>query len=212
MLITLLTLALSIASPVIPATTQPGPIDVSSEVIPKAELQMALRELWNGHVFWVRSYVIASHYKDTKAAKAADGKAVANARALADAITPFYGKAASDQLFQLLAGHYGSIKEIMKSSYGGDARGKSAAMKKLTDNAEQIADFLDGANPNLPKATVLPLLMAHGGHHVQGIDAVNNSNFAEEAEVWDAMLSHIYAISDAMAGALAKQFPNKVSD
>lgn len=175
-----------------------------------AELHAALRSLWTGHVFWVRSVVVASHYEDDAAAQAAEAKAVENARSLADAITPFYGQEAADGLFGLLAGHYGAIKEYMQAQFAGDSAGAKAATAKLISNAEAIADFLDGANPNLPKDVVLPLLVGHGGHHLQQINQIKAGDFTAEAKTWDDMLGHIYAISDAIAGALATQFPDKV--
>ena len=202
-LVLLVGIAPAIASPI---TVHPD----DAVVISESELQLALRDLWTGHIFWVRSVVLASHYDDDAAAEAAEAKAVENARALADAITPFYGQDAADKLFGLLAGHYGAIKEYMQAGFSENKSGKDAASKKLVANAEEIAIFLDGANPHLPKDAVLPLLMAHGGHHIQQIDAVHQGDFSKEAEVWDAMLGHIYAISDAMAGAFAKQFPEKV--
>ena len=177
----------------------------------RSELQLALRDLWTGHIFWVRSVVLASHYDDAGAAEASEAKAVENARAIADAVIPFYGEEAADQLFELLAGHYGAVKEYMQASFDGNASGKEAATQQLVANAEEIADFLDAANPHLPKNAVLPLLSAHGGHHIQQIDAVRQGAFADEAEVWDAMLGHVYTIADAMADAFAQQFPDQVS-
>ena len=206
----LITLAFLLGGTDMPVSAAQADEVSTHTLVSEGDLQLALRDLWNGHVFWVRSYVIASHYEDEKGATAAEAQVVENARALADAITPFYGQAAADQLFQLLAGHYGAIKAYMVSSYQEDEQGQAAATKELTTNAEQIADFLDGANPHLPKEVVLPLLMAHGGHHVQQINAIQGKDFDAEATVWEAMLGHIYAISDAMAGALAKQFPEKV--
>ncbi len=105
-------------------------------LVSEGDLQLALRDLWNGHVFWVRSYVIASHYEDEKGATAAEAQVVENARALADAITPFYGQAAADQLFQLLAGHYGAIKAYMVSSYQEDEQGQATA----TNDDQRRAD------------------------------------------------------------------------
>ena len=43
---------------------------------------------------------------------AAENEVVANARRISISIKPFYGKAASDQLFDLPASHYGAIKKI----------------------------------------------------------------------------------------------------
>jgi len=207
---TLLTLILLFSSaPAILSSTAAQPRE--AEPITETDLQLALRDLWTGHVFWVRSVVLTTHYRDSGGTAAAEAKAVENARSLADAITPFYGKDAADTLFQLLAGHYGAIKDYMQAGFNERNADKDAASKKLVANAEEIAAFLDAANPHLPKETVLPLLTAHGGHHIQQIDAVQQRDFAREAEVWDAMLGHIYSIADAMAGALAKQFPDKVT-
>ncbi|HLT48317.1 MAG TPA: hypothetical protein VK002_13870 [Rubricoccaceae bacterium] len=187
-----------------PAATEASPGDAT-------ELRLALRDLWTNHIFWVRSYVFATHYEDDAGATAAEAAAVANARAIADAIVPFYGQDAADALFELLAGHYGAVKEFAAASAAGDAQGQEAASQALSANAEAIADFLDGANPHLPKDAVLPILVAHGGHHLQQIRAVHAGDFAAEAEVWTAMLGHVYAIADALANALAEQFPDRVN-
>jgi hypothetical protein len=48
--------------------------------------------------------------KNQAAADLAEKQVVANAKQIAGSIEPFYGKAATDQLFKLLAGHYTAIK------------------------------------------------------------------------------------------------------
>lgn len=173
------------------------------------ELQLALRDLWSEHIFWVRSYVVAAHYDDARGAEAADMEVVENARAIADAIAPLYGDAAADQLFELLAGHYGAIAAYMKAHNADDSGGKSSATNALTANAEALATFLSGANPHLPKNAVFSLLAAHGGHHIQQIAAIHAQDFAAEAQVWEAMRGHMNTIADALAGAIVKQFPDK---
>jgi len=183
----------------------------SSAVTTAADLQLDLRNLWNGHVLWVRSVVFATHYDDANAISASDAKAVENARELADAITPFYGEEGADQLYELLGGHYGAIREYMTAHFADDAAAQDLAMTNLSANAEGIADFLEGANPDLPKATVLPLLETHAGHHAEQISAVHAEDFAREAEILTAMVEHIYSVSDAMASAITKQFPDKVT-
>ena len=173
------------------------------------ELQLALRDLWSEHIFWVRSYVIATHHDDALGSEAADEKVVENARAIADAIAPLYGDAAADQLFELLAGHYGAITAYMKAHNTDDSAGESAATSALTTNAEAIATFLSGANTHLPKDAVFSLLAAHGGHHIQQIGAIHARDFAAEAKIWEAMRTHMNTIADALADAIVKQFPDK---
>ncbi len=169
----------------------------------------ALRDLWIGHVFWVRNVVIETLAGNKAAAKAAEEQAVANAKQIAAAIEPFYGQAASDKLFQLLAGHYGAVKAYLDA--GGSAAKQDAAFNTLSANAGEIAVFLSGANPNLPVDTLRSLLLAHGGHHVQQIKQLRAKQYAEEAKTWTEMTQHMYVIADALAGAIAKQFPAKFS-
>ena len=175
----------------------------------KVALKLALRDLWVGHIFWVRNVVLATKYGDKDAAKVAEEQVVQDAKDIANSIAPYYGKEASEKLFTLLAGHYGAIKEYMNAAFSGNMDGKKAASDKINKNAEEIATFLSSANPNWPKQTLLAALVAHGGHHMAQIDAVNAKDFASEAKVWDSMKKHIYTIADVLAEGIAKQFGSK---
>lgn len=186
-----------------------GKVKMTRESPKAVELREALRDLWVGHIFWVRNVVLTTKLGDADAAKVAEENVVKNAHAIADAIIPFYGQAAADKLFGLLAGHYGAIKEYMTASYAGSKEGKDAAFDKLKKNAEEIAAFLSSANPNWPKETLVSLLLVHGGHHIAQIDALNEKNYASEAQTWDAMIKHIYVIADALGKGIVKQFPKK---
>jgi len=174
-----------------------------------AQTSAALRDLWVGHIFWVRNVVIETLAGNTAAAATANNEVVANAKQLAASIQPYYGQAASDKLFGLLAGHYGAVKQYLDA--GTDTAKQEAAVKALTDNAGEIATFLSGANPNLPHDAVLGLLAAHGGHHVAQIQQLRAKQYDAEAKTWEAMKGHMYTIADTMAGAIAKQFPAKFS-
>ncbi len=176
-----------------------------------AETGAALRDLWVGHVFWVRDVVVATFAGNKQAAAAAEKQVVANAKQIAGAIEPYYGKEASEKLFGLLAGHYGAVKQYLEATAAGSKAKQDAAVKNLTGNATEIAKFLSGANPNLPFDTLNGLLLAHGGHHIQQTQQLKSKQYAEEAQTWEAMKNHMYVIADALAGAIAKQFPAKFS-
>jgi hypothetical protein len=173
------------------------------------ELQDTLRDLWVDHIFWVRTVVLTSKYGDAEATKVAEANAVQNAKAIAASMVPFYGKDAGDKLFDLLAGHYGAVKGYMSAAYANDTAGMEGARKHLTANAKEIAAFLSSANPNWPKDTLESLLLAHGAHHLQQIDAINRKDFASEAETWAMMKKHMYTIADALAAGIVKQFPKR---
>lgn len=169
----------------------------------------ALRDLWIGHVFWVRNVVVASFAGDKAAQQAAEKQVVANAQAIAGAFEPYYGVKAKEKLFTLLAGHYGAVKDYLDATIAKDSGKQSAATTKLLNNAGELATFLSGANPYLPKATVEELLQAHGGHHITQIQQLQAKDYTGEAKTWGEMTQHMYVIADALGGAVAKQFPAK---
>lgn len=169
----------------------------------------AVRSLWFNHAFWIRNVVVATLAKRDAEAKVAEGQVVANAHGIADAIKPFYGDKAGDALFELLAGHYGAIRAYLAATAAGDKKAQDKATDDLMANADEIATFLSGANPNLPKGAVQGLMQAHGGHHISQIQQLKAGQYAEEAKTWADMEAHIYVIADALTGAIAKQFPDK---
>ena len=85
---------------------------------------------------------------------------------IARSIEPFYGKPAAEKLFSLLAGHYEGIRNIWTRPWQGRRASRTRRSRRLTANAAEISSFLSGANPNLPKDTVMGLLMAHAAHHL----------------------------------------------
>jgi hypothetical protein len=79
----------------------------------------------------------------------------------------------------------------------------------LTANAGEIAKFLNGANPYLSEQAVFGLLSTHGAHHVAQINQIAAGQFGDETVTWQAMREHMLTIADAIAEALAMQFPDK---
>jgi hypothetical protein len=114
-------------------------------------------------------------------------------------------------MLQLLAGHWGAIKAMTDARAQNDKAAGDKAMADMIANAGEIAKFLAGANPNLPEDTVRGLMLAHGAHHQKEVELIMSGDKAGEATEWTAMQAHMDMIADALAGAIAKQFPDKAS-
>ncbi len=169
----------------------------------------ALRTLWHGHIVAVRKVVVAAVAGDAAGEKSAEAEVVANAHDIAGAFEPYYGAAARDKLFSLLAGHYGAVKDYLDATLAKDKALQAKATDEITGNAGDIATFLSGANPNWPRATLLELLQIHGSHHISQIQQLAAGDTAAEAKTWTDMSAHMNTIADALADGLAKQFPAK---
>jgi hypothetical protein len=184
----------------------PSAVISSSKLV---QTDAALRDLWLGHAFWTRAVSAELLSGNEPAAAAAEEQAVANARQLSQSMEPFYGSAASEQVFKLLAGHYGAVKQYVLATRAHSAQTQDAARQAMVKNAEEIAVFLSGANPNLPIDGLRGMLLAHGGHHLQQIQQLADRQYTQEAQTWGAMKDHMYGIADALTLAIAKQFPKR---
>ncbi len=199
----LLLASLCLAAPSTTATA------ATTETAAVFETKMALRDLWVEHVFWIRSYVLATHAGDTAQTKVAEAEVVTNAKALAATVKPFYGQAAADGLLKLLAGHWTAVRDYNTALVNHSHPGQDKAEKAITANAHEIAKFLSGANPYLPEDSVFGLLAAHGAHHMAQSNQIASNDFQSEAQTWHGMRKHMLMIADSIAGALAKQFPDR---
>jgi hypothetical protein len=188
------------------AAVSPAPAPIAA---PK--LQADLRALWHGHVEQTREYAMAVKADDKAHADKSAAGVVANATSISKAVASFYGAPAGDEMLRLLGGHWGGVKALTDAQHKADEAGVQKAMDGLIANAGEIAVFLAGANPNLPEDTVRGLLVAHGGHHAAQVKQIMAGDTAGEAVTWTAMQAHMDVIADALAAAIAKQFPDKAS-
>ena len=175
------------------------------------ELQQNLRDLWVGHIFWVR-HVASNNTADNQQMRdAAEKEVVANAKQIAHAMTPFYGEAASQKFLSLLDINYGAVRAYSEAPVAGHTRRQHAALARPESNADEIADFLSHLNPYLQKDIVRSLITTHGAHHVLQINQYKAKDYAPLGATWPMMRQHIYVIADTLTTALAKQFPSKFS-
>jgi hypothetical protein len=205
-------LAFTLLAPTIPveaSQAKPAELHAAAPRVKTCEAEAVMRDLWIDHIFWIRNVVTATLDNMPAQAEAAEQQAIANTRAIASAIEPFYGKAAKDTFFTLLGGHYEAVIDYLIATAKDDGSGQAKATDALTSNADAIASFLTTANPLLKRDAVAGLLLAHGSHHIQQIQELKARQYSAEAKTWGEMKSHMYMIADALSDALAKQFAAK---
>ena len=176
-----------------------------------AEMKQTFRDLWLGHIFWVRHVVSNIATNDPAERDAAEKEVAANTKQIADTIAPFYGEAASEKLNSLLDVNIDAVREYSEATVAGNKRQQDVALARLASNADDIADFLSQVNPYLQKDNVRSLIAAHGAHHVLQINQYKKKEYAKLEETWSIMRQHVYVIADTLMTAVAKQFPARFS-
>lgn len=207
---TMAVLVLAIAG-VLGCAQQPPVVQATANQADLAQTKAMMRNLWAGHIFWIRNVVMDNAIGNAAAREIAEKEVVANAKQIAGMLSPFYGEAASEKLFALLADHYAAITEYADATVVGNPPKQEAALAHLAANADDIAVFLSGANPYLSPDSVRGLIAAHGSHHVAQINQLHEHDYSSEAQTWKVMRKHVDVIADALTTAVAKQFPTRFS-
>ena len=172
-------------------------------------LNLAMRRLWSDHVIWTRDYVIAA-VAGAPDAGAAANRLLKNQEDIGNAVVPLYGEEAGEALTGLLKQHILIAVDLIDAAKAGDNEKLDENDRKWTENAEEIAGLLSGANPdNWPKADVVDLLMQHLTLTKGEVAARLDGNWETDVAAFDDIYTEILTVSDVLADGIIKQFPDK---
>jgi len=200
-----LAVAIGAAGACAPATTGMGGM-AGSGVMPGSDLQTAMRKLWADHVIWTRAYIVAAVADDPSAQNAA-ARLLRNQDDIGNAIVPFYGQPAGSELARLLREHITIAVDLVTAAKAGNSTAQAAADRRWRTNAEEIATFLSGANPNWPRATLLTMLNQHLDLTTQEAVARLQRNWAADVIAFDRIFDQAMEMADALTAGIRAQFP-----
>lgn len=173
------------------------------------ELKENMRRLWTDHVVWTRSYIVAAVANDPSASGAAT-RLMRNQEDIGNAIKPFYGDDAGSKLTTLLKDHINIATEVVSAAKAGDKARLADADRRWKSNANDIATFLSGANPNWSHHDLAMMLNEHLALTTQEATARLEKRWADDASTFDRILTQALQMADALAAGIVKQFPAKV--
>lgn len=175
----------------------------------KAALRQDMRRLWEEHVMWTRLAVISLTTKspDTSATVA---RLLKNQTDIGNAIKPFYGEAAGQELTRLLRDHILIAADLIAAAKAGDDAGVAAAQSRWTANADEIAGFLAAANPgswNLDEMKA----MLHEHLRLTTNEAVARlqHDWAADVAAYDEIHIQALGMADMLSAGIIRQFPSR---
>ncbi|HET9182230.1 MAG TPA: hypothetical protein VFP59_08875 [Candidatus Angelobacter sp.] len=180
-----------------------------NQKISKADFNNAMRKLWEDHITWTRLYIISAAGKlpDKEATTA---RLLQNQTDIGNAVAQFYGQDAGNKLTGLLRDHILGAAALIDAAKSGDKAKVNDASAKWYANADDIATFLNSANPkNWPLADLksgmkmhLDLTLAEATDRLQG-------KYPEGIKEYDKVHEHILGLADLLSSGIEKQFPKK---
>jgi hypothetical protein len=168
----------------------------------------AMRKLWEDHITWTR-LVIVSIANDLPDSDSTVQRLLQNQVDVGNAIKPFYGEAAGDQLTALLTEHILIAAEILQAAKNGDTAAQNDAITRWYANADAIAEFLHAANPkNWPLAEMKAMMKEHLDRTLQEAVAYLNGDYTASITAYEQVHIQILGMADMLSEGIIRQFPN----
>jgi hypothetical protein len=172
----------------------------------------AMRKLWEDHIVWTRQFIVSAA---TESGNLPDigpttDRLLANQADIGNALKPFYGDAAGDQVTALLRDHILTAAELIAAAKAGDADGVEAASAAWYANADDIAVALHALNPDhFPLAEMKAHMKDHLDLTLEEAVARLQGRYADDIAAYDQIHAQILAMADMLSDGIIAQFPAK---
>jgi hypothetical protein len=171
--------------------------------------QDAMRKLWEDHITWTRVFIISAA-ADLPDKAAATERLLQNQVDIGNAIKPYYGAEAGDKLTTLLKEHITTAAEVVAAAKANDKAKLDDANKRWFANADQIADFLSGANPtNWPAADMRKMMREHLDLTTAEAVARLKGDWKADIAAYDKVHEQILHMADMLSAGIIKQHSAK---
>ncbi len=194
--------ALLLALAVLLNLAQPPPTHAATSAL---AFRNDMRKLWEDHITWTRLYIVSAA-ADLPDKEATAQRLLQNQADIGNAIKPYYGEDAGNQLTALLREHILGAADLLAAAKAGDQAKVAEASAKWYANANDIAAALNGLDQkSFPLATVQDMMKMHLDLTLQEATDRLSGNFAADIQDYDKVHAEILTMADALsAGVLAR--------
>ena len=173
------------------------------------ELRNDMRKLWEDHITWTRLAII-SLTTDSPDTQATVGRLLQNQDDIGDAIKPFYGDAAGEELSRLLREHILIAADLIAAARAGDSAAVATHQARWRANADEIAAFLNAANPRSWKLRKMTeMLYEHLDLTTSEVVARLTGDWAADVAAYDAIHLQALEMADELSTGIVKQFDRR---
>jgi len=169
----------------------------------------AMRKLWEDHITWTR-LAIVSFAHDLPDLPATEARLLDNQADIGNAIKPYYGKAAGNELTALLKEHIAGAVALLGAAKAGDQTLIAQRSDEWYANGNEIADFLSHANPrNWPPAKMRRMMRRHLDQTLSEATHRLGGDYAADIRDYEQVHHHILEMADMLSAGIIKQFPRR---
>lgn len=204
-------LSLSLLFPTLAGATA---VSASEPMVPTAEtpaveLRATLDYSLSEH-FTLAVDAMIKKYDNSFDAAAAQAALEKNAKDMIPAISSIYGDAGAKEFDRIFSGHLNYTKDYVSAVKTNNAADKKIVANEIEQFAIELGNFLGTATAgNLPATAAQSVLRTHEEQVKQVFDDYVAGNYKGSLTKYREGLSFMFAISDALSGAIVTQMPEK---
>jgi hypothetical protein len=176
----------------------------------------AMRKLWEDHITYTRNVIISFELNEPDAGTVLPDlgtvvdRLLQNQVDIGDAVKPYYGTAAGNQLTALLHDHITGAADVLTALKTNDQAGLQTALDAWYANAHDIAVFLNSANPrNWPLAEMDQMMRDHLDATTAEAVARHQSDWSGDVAAYDRVHQQILEMADMLSDGIIAQFPQR---
>jgi len=171
-------------------------------------LYTAMSHLWAQHMEWTDATVVA-FAEGSPALTPTLNRLLQNQADIGNAIKPFYGNAAGDQLTTLLKQHINDAVPVLTAAKAGDTAALNTAVDAWYGNAKAIGDFLAVANPHWKQADMEAMMKLHITQTIAYATDALGGDYVKEIVDYGTAEQHMQEMSDMLSAGIIQQFPKQ---
>ena len=172
-------------------------------------LRSEMRRLWEDHITWTRLAIISltTGSPDTQATVA---RLLRNQTDIGNAVKPFYGRAAGDELTRQLRAHIVIAAEVVAAAKAGDGAKLADAQARWARNGDDIAAVLARVNPRHWRLGAMKAeLRTHLRLTTEQVVARLEGDWNADVAAYDRIHRHALHVADLLSRGLIAQFPQR---
>jgi hypothetical protein len=190
------------------AAAAPATVAATSAPLDRVTFRSAMGKYWEDHITWTRLYIVSA-LSDAPDLPETTQRLLQNQVDIGNAIRPFYGDAAADQLTGLLRQHILIAADVVGSARANDVSGLNTNMQRWQANADEIGDFLGAANPQQwPADKMKAMMREHLDLTTAEVVARLHGDWAGDIAAYDRVHLHILVLADDLTNGIEAQFPD----
>jgi len=172
------------------------------------QLKGDMQKVWIDHTIWTRSFIVSAISNRPDQKDVLD-RLLRNQQDIGNVFKPYYGEAAGNQLAELLREQILIAGKIVGAAKAGNQQDVQKLEADWHRNADNIAKFLSGLNPNWQFKTLQDMLYTHLQYITQIVLACLKGDWKTDIEATDKNEIHMIHFADILTEGIVKQFPGK---